>query len=285
MYGIEIRDCSVNVSETHLEDQLESSSPMFIHDRNEEEKGSDATAASHTSVGFCCGGPEGVVRGTVVNCRLQCCQIGILTRDASAMEFVSCRISDCSDAGIVSRDGSSSIIKQCFVARSVIGVVLQGIMRGFVDAMTLDACGVGVLVHKMGNGSVQNANARDCGRGFVIAKGAGGLNYKNISVKGGNCGVVVGSVCDLSGFKVESCCDEGFLVERSGRTVLQVLNIPCLFIFDHLTLQWQDCIAIDCGKGCYVLGDITCHNCEWTRCGIGFERCDFLSSLFVCSCL
>lgn len=226
MHDIEIRDCSVNVSDAQLGDEQDSGSSVSANDLNNSNKGivsaSAATKAFHTSVGFCCGGPEGIVRGYVVNCKLQRCQIGILTRDASAMEFFSCRVGDCSDAGIVSRDGSSSAIKKCFVAACGIGVVLQGIAGGCVDAATTEACGVGVLVHRMGDGAVQNVVARDCGRGLVIAKGAGGVTYKNISVQGGSCGVVVGSMCNLSGFKVESCCDEGFLVERSGRAVLQV---------------------------------------------------------------
>jgi parallel beta-helix repeat protein len=246
MCGIEIRDCSVNV--TDMQRVQDDHAEVLLSDDDDAPDNSSinvddtAHAEACTAAGFICGGPEGTVRGVIIKCRVQRCQIGILTRDACAIGVHACRVSGCIDAGIVSRDASSSIIKSCIVSNSGIGIVLQGISGGRVEDVRVDACAVGLLVHRMGVGAVEEVEARCCAKGLVVAKGGGGLTFRGMRVDGGSCGVVVGSVCCLSQFRVRNCSDEGFLVERSGHLVLQVMRRKVAVFLR--ALQWDFRIAL-----------------------------------------
>jgi hypothetical protein len=275
--GIDIRDCSVNVEDFQLQSAPSAAAAAAAADDNDDDDDDDTAAgsgaaagnnahsnmdctydspssASQASVGFSCGDTCGKVRGLIAHCHVRQCQIGMLSRDGSAIAITSCTVSRCGDAGIISRDGSSSVITDCRVSRCAIGAVLQAVAGAAAVGLNVTACDLGVLVHGAGRGAVESAVIRRCTKGLFIAKGGGDVKLKNVKISSGTTGVVAGATNTLLGFRVEDCTDEGYLIQRSGRVVM------------------QDCSAIACGIGCRVLGNATCSSCEWQRCVSGFIR-------------
>jgi hypothetical protein len=253
--GLEVRDCLVNAREMPSLDEVTASGERSSDfDMDDVLCKFDPVAVPSASIGISCGGPEGVALSTISGCYICQCQIGIASRDASSISLLSCHVSACDDCAIVSRDGSSIVLNKCHISTSGTGLALQNVSWCHTDQLVFTKCGVGILVHRPCNGSLESIDIRGCDRGLVFAKGGGGLKTSNISVYGGRSGVVVGTTCNLSGIKAENCEEEGYLVERSGRLVL------------------KDCTAVKCGTGCCVQGDLTCHDCTWTRCGAGFIR-------------
>jgi hypothetical protein len=253
--GLEVTDCLVNAREIPCHDDViangERSSDVDFDDNLCK---FDQVGLPSASIGISCGSPEGVALSTISGCYICQCQIGIVSRDASAVSMLSCNFSACGDCAIVSRDASSIVLNKCRISTSGTGLVLQNVSSCLTDQLVFTKCGVGILVHRTCNGSLESIDIRGCERGLIFARGGSGLKTSKISVYGGRSGVVVGATCNLSGIEAENCEDEGFLVERSGRLVL------------------KDCTAVKCGTGCCVHGDLTCHDCTWTRCGAGFLR-------------